>query len=122
MKARPPINAGIRPGDVIVAVDGKSTDNMNSEEVANMLKGPKGTHVQITMAREGAAKPLVFDLIRDEIPHDSIDLAYMIRPDVGYMHITNFQETTGRELSDALDNFGESKAWSSICGATRADC
>src|SRR5271170_2718190 len=102
----PSFKAGIRPGDVIVAVDGKSTDNMNSEDVANVLKGPKGTHVQITIAREGAAKPLVFDLIRDEIPHNSIDLSYMIRPSVGYVHITNFQETTGRELSDALDHFG----------------
>src|ERR1700753_1285516 len=79
---------------------------MNSEDVANVLKGPKGTHVQITIAREGAAKPLVFDLIRDEIPHNSIDLTYMVRPTVGYVHITNFQETTGRELSDALDHFG----------------
>ena len=102
----PSFKAGIRPGDVIVAVDGKSTDNMNSEDVANVLKGPKGTHVQITIAREGAAKPLIFDLIRDEIPHNSIDLAYMIKPTVGYVHITNFQETTGRELSDALDHFG----------------
>ena len=102
----PSYKAGIRPGDVIVAVDGKSTDNMNSEDVANVLKGPKGTHVQITIAREGSAKPLVFDLIRDEIPHNSIDLSYMIRPTVGYVHITNFQETTGRELSDALDHFG----------------
>src|SRR6201989_3219113 len=102
----PSFKAGIRPGDVIVAVDGKSTDNMNSEDVANVLKGPKGTHVQITIAREGAAKPLVFDLVRDEIPHNSIDLSYMIRPNVGYVHITNFQETTGRELSDALEHFG----------------
>src|ERR1700761_231684 len=102
----PSFKAGIRPGDVIVAVDGKSTENMNSEDVANVLKGPKGTHVQITIAREGAANPLVFDLIRDEIPHNSIDLSYMIRPNVGYVHITNFQETTGRELSDALDHFG----------------
>jgi carboxyl-terminal processing protease len=102
----PSFKAGIRPGDVIVAVDGKSTDNMSSEDVANVLKGPKGTHVQITIAREGSQKPMVFDLVRDEIPHNSIDLSYMIKPNVGYVHITNFQETTGRELSDALDHFG----------------
>jgi carboxyl-terminal processing protease len=103
----PSFKAGIRPGDVIAAVDGKSTDNMSSEDVANLLKGPKGTHVQITVAREGAPKPLVFDLIRDEIPHNSIDLAYQLRPGIGYVHITNFQETTGRELNDALENFGD---------------
>ncbi len=105
----PSYRAGIRPGDIIAAVDGKTTDSLNSEEVANMLKGPKGTHVQITLVREGAAKPLVFDLIRDEIPHNSVDLKFQIRPDIGYIHLTNFQETTGREISDALEGFGQPK-------------
>ena len=105
----PSYKAGIRPGDVIVAVDGKLTANLSSEDVANMLKGPKGTHVQVTMAREGASKPLVFDLIRDEIPHNSVDLKYEIRPGIGYIHLTNFQETTGREINDALQSFGDPK-------------
>jgi carboxyl-terminal processing protease len=103
----PSFKAGVRPGDIIVAVDGKATENMNSEDVANMLKGPKGTHVKLTLAREGSAVPLVFDLIRDEIPHNSIDLKYEVKPGIGYVHITQFQETTGRELSDALDSFGD---------------
>src|SRR5271155_4456069 len=102
----PSFKAGLRPGDTIVSVDGKSTENMNSEEVANMLKGPKGTHVHLTVSREGAAAPLTFDLVRDEIPHPSIDLKYEIRPGIGYIHITQFQETTGREVADALDGFG----------------
>ena len=105
----PSFKAGLRPGDVIVAVDGKSTENLNSEDVANMLKGPKGTHVQLTVSREGAAAPLTFDLVRDEIPHPSIDLKYEIRPGIGYIHITQFQETTGREFCDALDQFGDLK-------------
>ena len=41
---------------------------MDSAAVASMLKGPRGTHVSVTMSREGSAKPLVFDLVRDEIP------------------------------------------------------
>src|SRR3984885_14056504 len=102
----PSYKAGVRPGDVIISVDGKTTDNLNSEEVANMLKGPKGTHVHLTVSREGAAAPLAFDLVRDEIPHPSIDLKEEIRPGIGYIHITQFQETTGREVSDALDSFG----------------
>jgi carboxyl-terminal processing protease len=105
----PSFKAGIRPGDVIVAIDGKSTDNMTSEDVANLLKGPKGTHVQVSIARYGTAKPLSFDLVRDEVNHGSVDLAYMIRPGIGYVHITQFQETTGRELSDAVDSFGDMK-------------
>jgi len=105
----PSFRAGLRPGDVIVSVDGKATDNMSSEDVANMLKGPKGTHVHLTVSREGAAAPLTFDLIRDEIPHPSIDLKYEIRPGIAYIHISQFQETTGREFIDAVDGFGNLK-------------
>ena len=105
----PSYKAGIRPGDTIVAVDGKLTDNLASDEVASMLKGPKGTHVKITIAREGTASPLSFDLVRDEIPNNSVDLKYEIRPGVGYIHVKQFQETTGREVSEALDGFGDLK-------------
>jgi carboxyl-terminal processing protease len=68
-----------------------------------MLKGPKGTHVHLTVTREGAPAPLTFDLVRDEIPHPSIDLKYEIKPGILYIHITQFQETTGREFADAID-------------------
>jgi carboxyl-terminal processing protease len=101
----PSFRAGIRPGDVISAIDGKSADGLSSDLVAKALKGPKGTHVQVTMIREGQPKPLVFDLIRDEIPHPSVDLAYEIKPGVGYVHLTQFQETTAQEVLDAVDGF-----------------
>ena len=77
--------------------------------MAKALKGPKGTHVQVTMIREGQTKPLVFDLIRDEIPHPSVDLKYEIRPGVGYIHLTQFQETTAQEVNDAIDSFANLK-------------
>jgi carboxyl-terminal processing protease len=102
----PSYKAGIRPGDVILSVDGKSTAHMDSAAVASMLKGPRGTHVTVTMGREGAAKPLTFDLIRDEIPRYSVDIAFMIKPGIGYIHITNFMETTSHEVQDALNKFG----------------
>src|ERR1700690_242588 len=50
----PAAKAGIRPGDTINAVDGKPTDNLTTTEVADMLKGPRGTTVHISIAREGA--------------------------------------------------------------------
>jgi carboxyl-terminal processing protease len=105
----PSFRAGIHPGDIIAAVDGKSTDGWSSDQVAKALKGPKGTHVQVTTIREGQAKPLVFDLVRDEIPHPSVDLKYEIRPGVGYIHLTQFQETTGQEMEDAINSFGNLK-------------
>jgi carboxyl-terminal processing protease len=106
----PSYRAGIHPGDVITEIDGKSTAGWTSDQVAKALKGPKGTHVQVTMTRVGEAKPLQFDLVRDEIPHPSIDLAYEIRPGVGYIHITDFQdEDTGKEFGAALKSFGSMK-------------
>jgi len=105
----PSFRAGIHPGDQVVAVDGKSTDGWSSDQVAKALKGPKGTHVQVTMVRYGQAKPMVFDLIRDEIPHPSIDLKFEIRPGIGYIHLSQFQETTGQEMDDAINSFGDLK-------------
>ncbi len=105
----PSFRAGIHPGDVIAAVDGKSTEGMTSDLVAKALKGPKGTHVQVTMVREGQPKPLTFDLVRDEIPHPSVDLKYEIRPGIGYIHLTQFQETTAQEVNDAVDSFPDLK-------------
>jgi carboxyl-terminal processing protease len=109
----PSFRAGIHPGDIInsvdgkmVSVDGKIPDGLaSSDMVAKALKGPKGTHVQVTMVREGQDKPLVFDLVRDEIPHPSVDLSYEIRPGIGYIHLTQFQETTAQEVIEAVDGF-----------------
>jgi carboxyl-terminal processing protease len=101
----PAFKAGIRPGDLILSVDGKSADGLDSAAVAAMLKGPKGTHVLVAMQREGHNGPLTFDLVRDEIPRDSVDLAFLFKPGIGYIHVTNFMETTSREVGDALDNF-----------------
>ncbi len=98
----PSYKAGIRPGDVILQINGISAAKMTSTDVANKLKGPKGTPVEIGLGREGAPKLLVFHLIRDEIPRNSVDLAFYIRPGIAYIHITNFQETTGHEVADAL--------------------
>src|SRR5215510_2362642 len=105
----PAYKAGIHPGDVIIAVDGTATDNMSTSDVADLLKGPKGTTVHITILREGVDKPMEFSLVRDEIPRNSVDLAFQIKPGVGYIHITGFQETTEREVAEALDKFGDMK-------------
>src|SRR6202161_763975 len=103
----PAYRAGIRPGDIIIAVDGKPTDNMSTSDVAELLKGPKGTSVKINVLREGTDKPLDFTVVRDEIPRYSVDVHFMIKPGIGYIHVYGFQEKTEKEVRDALDEFGD---------------
>jgi carboxyl-terminal processing protease len=105
----PAYRAGIHPGDIIIAVDGKPTDNMSTGDVADLLKGPKGPSVHITILREGSDKPLEFTVVRDEIPRYSVDLHFMIRPGIGYLHVTGFNETTEHEVAQALDEMGDLK-------------
>jgi carboxyl-terminal processing protease len=101
----PAFKAGIRPGDVILSVDGKPADGLDSTAIAAMLKGPRGTHVLVAIQREGHDGPLSFDLVRDDISRPSVDLAFLLKPGVGYIRVTGFMETTSREVGDALDNF-----------------
>jgi carboxyl-terminal processing protease len=98
----PAYNAGLRPGDVISRVDDKSTDGLTTSEVADMLKGPKGTVVKIAVTREGYNEALVFSVTRDEIPRHSVDITFMLKPGIGYVRLSGFNETTDREIADAL--------------------
>ena len=104
----PAFNAGIRPGDVIMKVDDKSTDGLTTSDVADLLKGPKGTVVKITVSREGYEQQLVFTVTRDEIPRHSVDIAFMLKPGVGYIRLSGFNETTDREIGDALKQLNAS--------------
>lgn len=98
----PAYNAGIRPGDVIIKVDDKSTEGLGTPEVADLLKGPKGTVVKITISREGYPEPLVFTVTRDEIPRHSVDIAFLLKPGIGYIRLSGFNETTDHEIAQAL--------------------
>jgi carboxyl-terminal processing protease len=102
----PAFKAGLRPGDVITKVDEKSTEGLSTTEVADMLKGPKGTIVKIQVTREGWNDPLTFNVTRDEIPRHSVDIVTMLKPGIGYVRLTQFNETTDREIADALKQLG----------------
>jgi carboxyl-terminal processing protease len=106
----PAYKAGLHPGDVILEVNDKKTDNLNTTEVADMLKGAKGTPVQVKVGREGNDKPLIFNLIRDEIPRYSVPDGFWIKQAQGiaYLKIDQFTQTTSKEMEEKLKGLGES--------------
>jgi carboxyl-terminal processing protease len=104
----PAYKAGLRPGDIILQVNGTRVDNKTTTEVANLLRGPKGTKVQVVVTREGDSKPITFNLVRAEIPRKSVPAAFWVKPGIAYIRIQSFTETTDQELNDDLKRLGES--------------
>jgi carboxyl-terminal processing protease len=105
----PAYKAGIRPGDIIQKVDGKSCDGLTTTEVADMLKGAKGTIVHISLGREGWDKPIEVTVTRDEIPRPGVEYFTMVKPGIGYVRVSTFNETTDSDLSEALKQLDVSK-------------
>jgi carboxyl-terminal processing protease len=105
----PAYKAGIRPGDIIQKVDGKSCDGLTTTEVADMLKGAKGTVVHISLGREGWEKPIEVTVTRDEIPRPGVEYFTMVKPGIGYVRVSTFNETTDSDLNDALRQLDVSK-------------
>jgi len=103
----PAWKAGIKPGDKILKIDGKSTKGMSLLEAVKLLRGPKGTKVTITILRnEKDIKEIT--LIRDVIPIKSVKTK-VLEPGYVYVRITNFQEKTAKELKEALEKLENSQ-------------
>ena len=98
----PAYKAGIRPGDIILKVDGKTCTGLTTTEVAEMLKGAKGTPVHISLGREGWDKPIEVTVVRDEIPRPGVEFSEMVKPGIGYVRVFTFNETTDSDLKEAL--------------------
>ncbi|HOK80704.1 MAG TPA: S41 family peptidase [bacterium] len=93
----PAWDAGVKPGDKIIEIDGQSTKGMNTWEAAQKLRGKKGTSVTISILREHATKIMKITLVRDIIKVKSVKSS-ILQGDIGYVRITNFQERTANDL------------------------
>src|SRR5579862_9367689 len=99
----PAYKAGIRPGDVILKVDGQTCTGLTTNQVADMLKGAKGAPVHISLGREGWDKSIEVTVVRDEIPRPGVEYSEIVKPGIGYVHVSTFNETTDTDLADALN-------------------
>jgi len=95
---------GLKSGDKIIKVGDKNIAGigLKNSDVFKLLKGPKGSEVKIEALR-GTKPPLSFTIIRDKIPQFSIDASYMISPEIGYIKVIRFSQTTYEEFKEALD-------------------
>lgn len=102
----PSERAGVIAGDKIVAVNDTTIAGvkMEREEIVSRLRGPKGSKVKIDVVRRGIDRRLVFDLVRDNISTQTVDAAYMIDKNNGYIRITSFGAKTHEEFVTKLDS------------------
>ncbi|RMF63221.1 MAG: S41 family peptidase [Calditrichaeota bacterium] len=98
----PALKAGIREGDQILEIDGKSTKGMNIVKVANMLRGEIGSKVRLRILRDGEDEPIEFHLIRDEIIVTDVAYAGMVKDGIGYIKLTHFSRNAGRDIEKAI--------------------
>ncbi|WP_024653910.1 S41 family peptidase [Borrelia persica] len=97
----PAYKAGVRPGDYIIAIDGKSTDSMTMEQVSDLLKGKVGTKVKISVLRNKSLE-LEYELVREKIDIETIKYD-VINGDVGYIRIISFNPSTNIYFKKAFE-------------------
>lgn len=98
----PAYRAGIRRGDVIARIGKEDTYNWETERVVKLVRGPRGTTVDISIRRPGVDKLVDLTVERDEIKITTVRTAFMVAPTVGYVRLQDFSETTDTELGEAL--------------------
>ena len=102
IEGTPASRAGIRAGDVIAEIEGKETLGMSIDDALLKLRGMRGTKVNIGIRRAGYDEYIPLTITRADIPTNSIQYAYMVRPGIGYIRIKNFTQTTEQELQEKL--------------------
>lgn len=112
IEGTPAARAGIRGGDRIAEVDGRSTQGFTTDEAVRVLRGEPGTKVRVGIRRPGVSEMLYFDLVRAVINIRAVPYAGMVARDVGYVRLSDFSRAATGEMSrmiDSLANVGARK-------------
>ena len=98
----PAQKAGVKAGDIILEVSGKSTEGMNSSDVSNLLKGPANKPLTIKVERPGVKKPITIELVREKIQIDPVPYYGMLDNETGYIRLSNFTMDCSENVKKAL--------------------
>lgn len=100
-QGKPAQSAGLRAGDKIISIDGKSMEKKTTEEVSDALKGPKGTTFELVIERTGEGKKN-FKITRDEIKLPNVPYFGMLQAEVGYVKLNSFTQTAAADVKSAI--------------------
>ena len=98
----PAQKAGLKAGDVIKAIDGKTAKDKSSSDIMDFLKGFPGTEVELTIERPGTPGEMKVSLMRDEVKVPNVPYSSMVSDDIGYITLTTFTRDAGKNVGDAL--------------------
>jgi carboxyl-terminal processing protease len=98
---------GLRAGDMISAVAGESTEELSLDEVVDLVRGPEGSTVILEISRPGFKDPFEVEIERTRIPQTSVRYSFLIEPDIGYIRLSEFSNTSTREVQDAIADLTE---------------
>ncbi len=96
--------AGLKVGDIILAIDGQEVSGKNKDEVDNILRGYPGTKVNLTIQRPGNAQPFEVAVTRTEIETPNVPFSGILKNDIGYINLTTFTQRAGANIGNALKN------------------
>ena len=107
----PSERAGLMPGDRIIAAGDSllTGPGINADDVRNILRGPQGSEIEVSVVRHGVDDVLKFKIVRNAVPIESIDAAYMVDDNIGYLKVNTFGRNTYAEFLQeiyALDRSG----------------
>lgn len=97
----PAARAGLQSRDVILRIDGTSTDRLSLQEAVTLMRGEPGSKVEITILRSGEQAPRTMTLTRESIRTESVR-SELLEPRYGYLRVSQFQNRTGDQVRDAI--------------------
>ncbi|MFP4091410.1 MAG: S41 family peptidase [Cyclobacteriaceae bacterium] len=105
----PSEEVGLQSGDKIIRVDGEDVagTGIDNQDVFELLRGPKGSKVEVGIKRKGQEELMDFTITRDKIPQESVDANYMVNEEIGYIRVSRFAATTYDEFREALQGLKE---------------